>query len=451
MFLGRNLWVLMLFVGLSFINVACNSDDDADDNKVNPIKAMTITDIAAGNADFSILVAALKKAGLDDDLASKTSEFTVFAPTNAAFNDLLTELGATSLDDIPDETLIQVLLYHVLSGTKKASMFETGYYSTLSDGPIAGYGLSLYANMELAMLNNRAKIVTTDIEADNGVIHVVDKVILPMTIADHAVANPAFSSLVAVATKAELVPALDDDNATLTVFAPTNDAFAAFLSDLGVGLDDLSKETLASVVLYHAMSGIVPAAQVSAGYFPTLSMAFDRPVSLMISIESGVVLNSSSDELVADVVATNGIIHAINKVILPPTVVDIASANANFSTLVKAVVKAELATTLSGDGPFTVFAPTNDAFDALFTMLGISGVDALTKDDLTPILLAHVVSGNVASTDLSNSTVPTLNTNKSIEINIDNGVVLDGDIQVIAADIQGKNGIVHVIDKVIIP
>ncbi|WP_430809924.1 MULTISPECIES: fasciclin domain-containing protein [unclassified Carboxylicivirga] len=451
--LGRNLWIFIVLLGLAFVNVSC--DDDDDDNSGNekplPEESMTITDIAAGNADFSILVAALKKAGLDDDLATKDASLTVFAPTNTAFEDLLEELGVAGLDDIPNDVLTDVLLYHVTTGTNKASMIATGYYSTMSSGPVDGYGLSFYVDMEMAMINSRARITATDIEADNGVIHVIDKVMLPMSITDHAVANPAFSSLVAGVTKADLAGALDDDEASFTVFAPTNDAFNDFFTELGIGLDDLSAETLSSVILYHALGDVVPASMVEAGYVSTLSTAYERAINLKIDTEGGVFLNGDSEVIATDVVATNGIIHAINKVIMPPTVVDIAIDNPDFSTLVAAVVKAELATTLSGDGPFTVFAPTNAAFEQVFADLGVSGIDPLTKDDLTPILLAHVVSGNVASNGLSNGNVPTLNTEKSLAVNIDNGVTIDETINVVAPDIQGVNGIIHVIDKVIVP
>lgn len=449
--LGKNLWVLMLLLALAFVNVSCDDDDDSENEEPTPFESMTITDIAAGNADFSILVAALQKVGLDDDLATEANEFTVFAPTNAAFAALLEELDVSGLDDIPNEVLTGVLLYHVMSGSNKAAMIETGYYSSLSAGPKDGYGLSFYVDMSTTMINGRSKITSTDIEADNGIIHVIDKVMLPMSITDHAIANPAFSSLVAGVTKAELAGALADESAMYTVFAPTNDAFDMFFNDLEVTLEDLSKETLASVILYHAIGDFVSASMVEAGYFPTLSTAFDRNMSVKIDTEGGVFLNADSEVIATDVVATNGIIHAINKVIMPPTVVDIAIDNSNFSTLVQAVVKAELADVLSGEGPFTVFAPTNAAFDELFTALNITGIDDLTKEDLTPILLAHVVAGNVASTDLSNGNVSTLNAQKSLAINVDDGVSIDGTINVVAADIQGKNGIVHVIDKVIVP
>jgi transforming growth factor-beta-induced protein len=147
--------------------------------------------------------------------------------------------------------------------------------------------------------------------------------------------------------------------------------------------------------------------------------------------------------------AENGVIHVVDKVILPPTVVNIALANENFTTLVQAVVKAGLVDALSADGPFTVFAPTNAAFDALFAQLGISGIDDLTAEQLVPILTYHVVPGNVVSTELSNGDVGTLN-GQNLSIDLSAGVKIN-ESEVIAADIQGSNGVVHVIDQVLLP
>lgn len=131
------------------------------------------------------------------------------------------------------------------------------------------------------------------------------------------------------------------------------------------------------------------------------------------------------------------------------TVVEIAVSNPDFSILVEAVTKADLAGALSADGPFTVFAPTNDAFNALFEALGVDGVADLSAEQLTPILTYHVVSGRVMSSDLSNTSVETLN-GKKIKIDLSEGVMIN-ESEVIKADITGKNGVIHVIDKVLIP
>ena len=131
------------------------------------------------------------------------------------------------------------------------------------------------------------------------------------------------------------------------------------------------------------------------------------------------------------------------------SVVDIAVSNPDFSILVEAVSKAGLVEALSSAGPFTVFAPTNEAFNALFKKLGVTGIKDLTAEQLKPILTYHVVSGKVMSTDLTNTSVATLNGQK-IKVDVSNGVHIN-ESKVVKADISGSNGVVHVIDRVLIP
>ena len=439
------IFFLMVIPALTL--VSCEDDDETKDPVSN-----TIVDIAVSDANFSILVEAVTKAGLVGALSNPTADLTVFAPTNAAFQSLLTELGYASLDAVPADALKNILLYHVIGQKALSSGLTTGYYSSLSPGPAEGLTVSMYIDKAALKINNRASITQADIMADNGVIHVIDKVILPLSVTGHAVANSNFSSLVAAVTKADLAGALDDASGTYTVFAAVNQAFADLFTELDVTLDDLTAEALTPILLYHVLGSVVKASDVASGYVSTLAGAQSRNVSLLIDVtDNGVKLNGASNVVATDVVATNGIIHAIDKVILPPTVVDIALANSNFTHLVSAVVRAGLVDALKADGPFTVFAPTNDAFEALFTALGVTDVNGIDVETLTSVLLGHVVSGNVASTALSSGSVPTLNEGQSLAIVVSSGVTINGDINVVLADVQGSNGIVHVIDKVILP
>jgi transforming growth factor-beta-induced protein len=274
---------------------------------------------------------------------------------------------------------------------------------------------------------------------------------LSNTIADIAVANPDFSILVDALSKADLVDAVADKSAELTVFAPTNDAFVALLGDLGLNsLDDVPVETLKNILLYHVVTGKAMSQELSNGYISTLATSNGNNLSMYVNVDNGVSLNKNAKVTTADIEADNGVIHVVDKVILPPNVVNIAIDNENFSILVSAVVKAGLVDALSADGPFTVFAPTNAAFEELFSMLGISGIDDLTADQLTPILTYHVVSGNVLSSDLKSGSVGTLNASNSLTVDVSSGVKIN-ESNVLVADIQGTNGVVHVIDKVLIP
>ncbi len=409
----------------------------------------TVVDLATYSDNFSSLVSAVVKADLAGALSAE-GPFTVFAPTNDAFAALFAALDISGLDDVSVEDLTTILTYHVVGDNLLSTEISAGQVAALS-----GEEIEVSLN-DGVILNGTVKVTTTDIQGTNGVIHVIDAVLVPAslqsnTIADIAAANSEFSILVEALMKADLVGAVADSEAELTVFAPTNDAFSALLSDLGASsLDDIPVETLTEILLYHVIGSKAMSTDLSTGYLPTLSIFSDNNMSVYVKVDNGVHINGSTMVTTPDIEADNGVIHVVDKVILPPSVVDIAIANDNFSILVSAVVKADLVDALSADGPFTVFAPTNAAFEALFTELGVSGIEDLTAEQLTPILTYHVVSGNVLSSDLSNGEVPTLNTGHNITVDLSSGVMVN-ESNVVAADIQGANGVVHVIDKVLLP
>ncbi|WP_010528056.1 fasciclin domain-containing protein [Thermophagus xiamenensis] len=441
---------LLIVLSGIFILASCDKNDDNNTEEI-PDESNTIVDVASADENFSVLIDALELTDLKDALADENAEYTVFAPTNDAFSDLLTELGYDELEDLPNDDLKEILLYHVLAGKAEANEVENGYYSTLADGPQDGYTLSMYINMDDEMINSRASITATDIMADNGVIHVVDKVILPLSLSGHAAANSAFSVLEEVVEKAGLSETLNNSSLSFTVFAPVDDAFNQLFTNLGFTLDDLSLEDLQPILLYHVVTGFLPSADIESGYVTTLSQIGEQFVSLQVSLGDNIILNGNSNVIIEDVVATNGIIHAIDEVLIPPEVVDLALDNSDFSYLVEALVKVDLVEALRDEGPFTVFAPVNSAFEDLFETLGVNGLNDIDDETLENVLLAHVVSGYFLSSDLSNGSLSTLNSEKSLTINVDNGIVIDGDINVLLADIKGTNGVVHVIDKVIVP
>jgi transforming growth factor-beta-induced protein len=258
-----------------------------------------------------------------------------------------------------------------------------------------------------------------------------------------------FTILIEAAQKAGLAEYLSNIDG-ITVFAPTDAAFKSLLTDLGAkSLNDIPVADLTNILLYHVIGSKAMSTDLKSGYVPTLSKSAGNNISMYISVEGGVSINKNTKVTAADIFAKNGVIHVVDKVILPPSVVNIALDNDNFSILVQAVVKAGLVDALSGKGPFTVFAPTNAAFTALFAQLGISGVNDLTAEQLIPILTYHVVSGNVLSSALTNGQVPTLS-GKSLNVNLSSGVKIN-DSEVVAANIQGSNGVVHVINKVLLP
>jgi transforming growth factor-beta-induced protein len=286
--------------------ISCDKDDEEEPAPKN------IVEVAASNPDFSILVQAVNKAGFAS-LLSGPGPFTVFAPTNAAFTSLLTELGASSLDSIPVPVLQEVLLYHVVSGKVPSSAVATGYVPTNANGP-GGSKVTFYVNKtgSTIKIDNRATITATDIEASNGVIHVIDKVILPSKIVAKALADDSFSSLVAALVYAELVDAVNGDG-PFTVFAPTNTAFANLLTVLGAGsITDVEKSVVQAVLLDHVVSGNVRSSALANGNVPTLGGE-----NIVVSGLPGTPkLNGDINITAVDIQGTNGVFHRIDKVIV---------------------------------------------------------------------------------------------------------------------------------------
>ncbi|GAB4451483.1 MAG: hypothetical protein OHK0041_14290 [Anaerolineales bacterium] len=278
----------------------------------------------------------------------------------------------------------------------------------------------------------------------------------PMDIVDTAVADGRFQTLVAAVTAAGLVDTLKGEG-PFTVFAPTDDAFAKLPAGT---IDELlkpeNKQALTDILLYHVVPGKVMAADVVG--LTSAATALGKDVA--IKVDMGNVYINDAQVIITDIETSNGVIHVIDSVILPPadeaaapgTIVDIAAADERFSTLVAAVTAAGLGETLSGEGPFTVFAPTNDAFAALPAGTLDSLLLPENKQQLTDILLYHVVSGKVMASDVVGlSAAPTV-LGKDVTITVKDGkVYLNDTVQVIITDIQASNGVIHVIDAVLLP
>ena len=237
----------------------------------------------------------------------------------------------------------------------------------------------------------------------------------------------------------------------LTVFAPTDAAFAKYGLNQRNVLSELGIETLTSILLYHVVDGTVFSGDLpDNGFVMTLNGAY-----VEVNVDSSVTINDAT-VIIADREARNGVIHAIDDVLFPPAsnLVELASSfDPEFSVLLAAATKAELANDLANDGPYTVFAPTNQAFLDFFKVASVEAaidvVNGLTPADLAPILSYHVIDGFVFSTDLSNGFVPTLN-GAAVNVTLDSGVMIN-DANVIGVNEQATNGVVHVIDKILLP
>jgi transforming growth factor-beta-induced protein len=286
---------------------------------------------------------------------------------------------------------------------------------------------------------------------------------MPKSIVDIAVADGRFTTLVAALKAADLVGTLQGAG-PFTVFAPTDDAFAALPAGT---LDSLllpeNKQQLTDILLYHVIPGKVMAADVVGldGQKVDTALA-GKQIAIKVNMGS-VYLNETVKVIITDIEASNGIIHVIDAVLLPPaeaamgpkTIVDTAVADGRFTTLVAALKAADLVGTLQGAGPFTVFAPTDDAFAALPAGTLDSLLLPENKQQLTDILLYHVIPGKVMAADvvgLDGQKVDTALAGKQIAIKVDMGsVYLNETVKVIITDIECSNGVIHVIDAVLLP
>jgi transforming growth factor-beta-induced protein len=403
----------------------------------------SIAATAAASAELSTLVAALGAADLVDALAGD-GPFTVFAPVNDAFAALGDDVIANLLDPANVELLTGILTYHVVPGAAV-------YAGELSDGQavttLQGEDLAIGVDMDGITVNG-ASVTSFNIRAGNGIIHLVDGVLLPeLDIVETAIVSPQTQTLVAAVAAGDLVSTLKSDG-PFTVFAPINEAFAALGTDkLDVLLDPANQALLQKVLTYHVIAGDIRAADLSDGAM--VSTVEGTQVTIDLSGETPMV--NGAKIIATDIVAGNGVIHLIDGVLTENLdLVDQAIIN-GFSSLVGAVASADLVGTLrsdNGGAGFTVFAPTNDAFAALAAIP--------TGDALVSVLTYHVVGATVGSGDLSDGQVVTTVEGNTFTVGISGGTVSITDgagqtVSVLLTDVPASNGVIHVIDGVILP
>ena len=322
LFKNYNLLTL-LFLGL--MTISCSDDDDTTAS--NP-EVGTIVEIALDTPDLSSLVAALGAA--DGDLVSVLSsgDFTVLAPTNAAFESFLSENGFASLEDVPIDLLANILLNHVISESVSSTDLVTldAGYSTTNATNADGDNLSIYFDTsDGVVFNGISSVTVADVNASNGIVHVVDAVIGLPSIVTFATADPTFETLVAALTREDhqedfvSILSSSDEPAPLTVFAPTNAAFGDLLSDLGYStLAEIDLGLLENVLGMH----VVPEANVRSGDLTEgmeVVTASDQAITISLITAPNITDPNGfvSNIIAVDVQAMNGVVHAVDKVILP--------------------------------------------------------------------------------------------------------------------------------------
>lgn len=490
-----------------FTLFAFSCDKNDDDNNDKDGNTSTIVETAQATDALKSLVAALTKADENEDsdligALSGEGPFTVFAPTNDAFTDLFGNLDDfDSLEDFDTkekrDLLAIILKYHVVD---KIAAKSTDLKDEQKIGTLQGEEVTIRLDEGIFIQDateTDAEVVSANNEASNGIVHVINKVLLPQeildalngeeepgTLVDIVVATESLSVLEAAVKKAGLVETLGSEG-PFTVLAPTDDAFVALLDILGEDyneLDDFDTEAemmlLKDILLYH----VIPDKTIKEADFvegTVVTALTDNSIEVIASDDTFVIGDASAinaNITGTDIMASNGVAHTIDKVLLPQsaidfvtslnlkTIVEIAVETDDLSLLVDALQQADagLVELLGGEGPFTVFAPTNAAFVALLGILG-DGFTSLTdfdtpeeKELLVKVLTYHVVAGTAAfSTTLMDGDEITTEQGEKVTIRKNGGVFIqdatDADAEVIGADNEASNGVVHIINKVLLP
>ncbi|WP_373520621.1 fasciclin domain-containing protein [Aquiflexum sp.] len=436
---------------------------------------------AANAAGLTTLLSAVEAIpGLGADLTSAPA-ITVFAPDNAAFTAAREAFGATDLNDLVvklggAQNLETVLGFHVVP----AVAFSTDLAATNTFTTISGQSITVNSSGGAVTVvdaaGNTATVTTANVEIDNGVVHVINRVLLPEI--DLPVPN-----LVEAATDAgltvllEAVTAVDGladdllDAEAITVFAPRNEAFVAALELYdAANLDQLVARiggigNLETILGFHVVPAVAFSGDLAeTNTFPTLG---GQNITVTRTTEGVTVtdaLGNTANVVAADVAIDNGVVHVIDRVLLPeftlPDIVEAATA-AELTILLEAVTKANLGGALLDAEAITVFAPRNEAFVALLEAQDVDTLDELIAklgaDNISKVLTYHVVPAVAFSFDLAEGpqSVPTLagenltvtRTTEGVTVTDTNGTTYN----VIAADVAIANGVVHVIDGVVLP
>jgi len=423
---------------------------------------------------FSTLVTLLEDNNLNDTLATG-GNFTLFAPTNFAF-----EKVSRKLDKLTPEQVVEVLTYHVVSGKALSSDLTDGQQvPTLR----AGNNLTVtikekrgwFYTWELIYIND-ILVIMEDIEASNGVIHVVKEVLLPddlnpNTIADILDEYDSLSKLKGLLDTYNLTDTIKN-TPNLTLIAPTNFAFEKIEDILARFTGDDGAQEVVKILTYHVLPQIVKSGDLEDGQSYDALYPGDK-VDVSIT-EKGwwkwkktIIKFEDSTVFKKDIEGSNGVIHIVDSVMIPEsvtipnTVVDVAVGMEKLSTLVDLLNKYNLTATLKGTGPFTVFAPTNDAFSDIE-----SSLEGLNDTQVTNVLLYHVVNGKVLSNQLTNGqVVDTLYSGNTVTVSIEQkggwrckffgygckDFVKINESDVTKADVDADNGVIHILNKVLIP
>jgi transforming growth factor-beta-induced protein len=468
--------------------VACGGGSDTTPGTTSaagtnpPINTSNLNEALKTTGSTNTMAGAASTAGLTAILGG-TQNYTLLMPDDAAMSPYAQELAELVLPENKDSLADYVKAHMVDGKVLQEQLQAAGIAAAMNDSPTAeksiqtkdtsititnllGQTLEITIDDKGVLLINGAAISQANISTGNGVLHVLKGPIFRPSVFSTIKRLPETSTLEAAIVAADLKKTLQDQKAKFTVLAPTNAAFEQLLKDLNVTAAQLlaNKPLLTQVLTYHVITGkAITSRQFTDGESVT-TINGQRLIikSFKVGSKRNIEITDATGKVSkvteTNFQARNGIVHLIDRVLLPTAkdIVAIAAGNPDFSILVEAVTAAGLVDTLKGPGPFTVFAPTNQAFANLLAELNVSKSALLAnKALLTSVLTYHVVSGRVFADNLSNGLAAATVQGQPIKFDlVGKTAIVDArgrTSNIIATNIQATNGVVHVIDKVILP
>ncbi|MCH7413104.1 fasciclin domain-containing protein [Belliella sp. R4-6] len=439
--------VLLSAVILSIIS--CN-----DTNNLPPQNEQLILGTVEDLQNFTLFVQAVNRAGLQEALAQQ-GPFTVFAPNDEAFRETLQSLGISSIQNIPSDELQALLAYHIIPGRILYNQIPTGEVETF----LESINIIFSRNGNNLTINDSIQILSRNIEARNGMIHEIDKVLFPPANSIlNVVENNGFSTFLAAVEAVEFEGLLANEG-PFTLFVPTNAAFTRYLTEIDIDQETLlDSPELDRIISYHLIDGVLPAASIVAGSVPSLTEA---PIFLSVAPNGAIWVNGKARITASNLAADNGLVHVIDQVIQSPTqsisekITSLNTVeNPQFIILVEALEKTGQITDLDRDfeDNVTLFAPTDAAFEELFADLGVTGINAIEVETLRRILQYHLTPSRLFSQDLrEGATLPTLISGQTLSVNLAQLQINESGLISNLLNIHGQNGVVHGIDKVLVP
>ncbi|MEJ2540397.1 MAG: fasciclin domain-containing protein, partial [Gemmatimonadota bacterium] len=443
---ARRLRAALLLPMLALGLAACGDDDDV--GPTEPEGPGTLLEEARKDARLTSLVAALEAAGLDETIGG-TIQYTVFAPDNQAFEGLPEGWVDNLLLPENEDVLTRILQYHVVTGEVLSTDLSDGQEITTVEGATLTVGIDA-GNITLTDASgNVVGVVDADIEASNGVIHIIDDVFLPELDAVELAQIAGYGTLVALVEEAGLTETLKGEG-PFTIFAPSDETLEGIVAEG----DDLS-----ALLNYHVVAGealesgdLTDLQELTTVQGEILTIGVDAPQDAPVTVTVTDANGNTYEVVEPNLVASNAVIHGIEGVLVPESDIPTVAALYGYSSLVNAVAAAGLTEALQVEGPLTVFAPSNAAFESTPTQLPSEG------ELLEQFLTYHVVEGEFLSSDLTDGQELTTVEGSiiTVGVNEETGAVTLTDAagnvaNVEVADIRTSNGVIHGVDAVLVP